>query len=90
MPRYIDADLLTEMIQAKADTLIMGKEAFLCVAKWLDYLPSADVASRAEVAREIFEEIDVTWSERGCVSEFFENIAELKKKYIGEQNDERN
>jgi HPt (histidine-containing phosphotransfer) domain-containing protein len=37
--------------------------------------------AKAEVAREIWEQIDVTWSERGCVSEFFENLAELKKKY---------
>ena len=47
MPRYIDADLLAEMIQAKADTLIMGKEAFLYVAKWLDYLPAADVVPKS-------------------------------------------
>ena len=43
MNRYIDADALTRMIEAKADTLIEGKEAFLYVAKWLEFLPSADV-----------------------------------------------
>lgn len=43
MSRYIDADKLSEMIQAKADTLIEGKEAFLYVAKWLELLPPADV-----------------------------------------------
>ena len=43
MSRYIDADKMKEMIEAKADTLIEGKEAFLYVAKWLDFLPSADV-----------------------------------------------
>ncbi len=37
---------------------------------------------RSEVAREIFEEINVTWSERNGVGEFFEQIAELKKKYM--------
>lgn len=49
MPRYYDKDKLKEMIEAKADTLIEGKEAFLFVAKWLDLLPPADVVPRAEV-----------------------------------------
>ena len=43
--------------------------------------------AKSEAAREIFEEIDVTWSERDCVSEFFENIAELKKKYTEVKDD---
>lgn len=43
MARYYDMDKLKEMIEAKAGTLIEGKEAFLCVAKWLDLLPPADV-----------------------------------------------
>ena len=46
MPRYIDADKLSEMIRTKADTLIEGKEAFDYVAKWLDLLPAADVVER--------------------------------------------
>ena len=58
MARYIDADKLKEMIEAKADTLIEGKEAFLYVSKWLDLLPSIDVVPKSEVAREIFEEIE--------------------------------
>ena len=41
--RYIDVNKLKEMVEAKADTLIEGKEAFLYIAKWLDILPSADV-----------------------------------------------
>ena len=48
MPRYHDTDRLIEMIQAKADTLIVGKEAFLYVAKWLDLLPPADVVPKSE------------------------------------------
>jgi hypothetical protein len=36
-------DKLKDMLIAKADTLIEGKEAFLYVAKWLDLLPPADV-----------------------------------------------
>lgn len=43
MSRFIDADKLKEMIEAKADTLIEGKQAFLYVAKWLDLLPTSDV-----------------------------------------------
>ncbi|MBR2478929.1 MAG: hypothetical protein IKB47_00810 [Clostridia bacterium] len=48
MARYIDADKLSEMIQAKADTLIEGKEAFLYVAKWLELLHTADVVPKSE------------------------------------------
>ena len=43
MAEYINKDTLMSMINAKADTLIEGKEAFLYVAKWLDLLPTADV-----------------------------------------------
>lgn len=49
MARYIDADKLEEILEAKADTLIEGKEAFLQVAKWLKLLPAADVVPREEV-----------------------------------------
>lgn len=51
MSRYYDIDKLKQMIEAKADTLIEGKEAFLYVAKWIDFLPTADVVPRAEVER---------------------------------------
>lgn len=49
MVRYIDCNKLAEMVEAKADTLIEGKEAFLYVKKWLDLLPTADVVPRSEV-----------------------------------------
>lgn len=55
MARYYDMDKLKEMIEAKADTLIAGKEAFLYVAKWLDLLPSADVVPKSEVEELIRE-----------------------------------
>lgn len=42
MPRYYDIDKLKEMLEAKADTLIEGKEAFHYVAKWLELLPPSD------------------------------------------------
>lgn len=57
MPRYYDMEKIKNMIEAKAGTLIEGKEAFLYVAKWLELLPAADVVPRDEVAK-IFEEIE--------------------------------
>lgn len=51
MARYYDINKLKQMVEAKADTLIEGKEAFLCVAKWLDLLPGIDVAPKSEVER---------------------------------------
>lgn len=49
MARYYDLDKLSGLVEAKADTLMgTGKTAFLYVAKWLDLLPAADVAPRAE------------------------------------------
>lgn len=58
MPRYYDIDKLKALIEAKADTLLESKEAFLYVSKWLDLLPHEDVAPKSEVAREIFAEIE--------------------------------
>ena len=43
MSRYIDADKLSEMIEARAETLVKGKEAFYYIANWLNKLPPADV-----------------------------------------------
>ena len=43
MSGYIEVDKLKEMIEAKADTLIDGKQAFLYVAKWLDLLPNLKI-----------------------------------------------
>lgn len=48
MAQYINKDKLKGMIQAKADTLIEGKEAFLYIEKWLDLLPSEDGIPRSE------------------------------------------
>ena len=58
MARYIDADALIRVLGAKA-AMAMGtpKEVFLSVSGMVNYLPSVDVAPRAEVAREIFREI---------------------------------
>ena len=43
MSRYIDADKLSEMIKARAETLVEGKEAFYYIANWLNKLPPANV-----------------------------------------------
>lgn len=43
MNRYIDVDKLSEMIEARAETLVKGKEAFYYIANWLNKLPPADV-----------------------------------------------
>ena len=43
MPRYIDIDLLKRMVEARADMLIEGKQAFDYIAKWLDKLTAADI-----------------------------------------------
>jgi hypothetical protein len=49
MARYIDADALIKVLDAKAD-MAMGtpKEVFLSVSKMVDYLPPAAVEPRAE------------------------------------------
>lgn len=45
MPKYIDAEKLQSMIEARADMCLPeGKAAFLAVAKWVELLPAADVA----------------------------------------------
>lgn len=43
MSRYIDVDELKEMIEARAEMLVEGKEAFYYIANWLNKLPPADV-----------------------------------------------
>lgn len=43
MSRYIDVDKLKEMIEARAEMLVEGKEAFYYIANWLNKLPPADV-----------------------------------------------
>ena len=48
MGRYIEVDKLKRMIEAKADTLIEGKQAFNYIAKWLDFLPPADVVPKVD------------------------------------------
>ena len=55
MARYIDADALKLDIDLSKGTTVL--DLALAVIKSVKEAPTADVAPRAEVAREIFEEI---------------------------------
>ena len=96
MARYIDADALTEMLNKKAQTdLEMGlynhgtlTQSFI---RFVERQPTADVAPRAEVAREIFEDIrDLIrftmepYSTTLYAKIEFEKLEALKKKYTEE------
>ena len=89
-PRYIDANLVKEALMGW-DTDPTDEE----IEYTIDKIPTADVAPRAEVAREIFKEIAVALASHYCSClprgatehyEYYEGdladaIAELKKKY---------
>lgn len=98
MPRYIDADAVIKEIEYAQDSLKSNNDVMweinkkyykgLCMAhRFVDDTPTADVAQRAEVAREIFREI----MEKGgfsdpCVLHIvlsFEELDEIEKKYTG-------
>ena len=100
MPRYIDIENLNlkgiAVFDENLDVLIPLSD----VRKALQMTPTADVAPRAEVAREIFEDIksfldaqEVVTQNQRCkeVGEWLlheyipKHLAELKKKYTGEQ-----
>ena len=51
MARYYDMDALADMIRARADILIEGKQALNYIANWLDKLPAADVVPKSESER---------------------------------------
>ena len=87
MARFIDADALIRILNAKAD-MAMGtaKVVFFSVAKMVDYLPAADVAPRAEVAQEIFEGIREIFVHRtlhsvNSLDEIAGDLDELLKRY---------
>ena len=91
MARYIDADALIKKIFPMG----IGDGMYTINAKAvrfaIDNAPTADVAPKSEVAREIFEEIEFDIHQlmferdetRAIAIEGV--IAELKKKYTGEQ-----
>jgi hypothetical protein len=87
MPRYTDIDKLI----AEYDRVHVGPAGG--ARKLMVEAPIADVVPRAEVAREIFEEIERVISETkiGSLYGYYFTkdirayIVELKKKYTGEQ-----
>ncbi len=99
MPRYIDADKLIVHLKdeikacepkfdgrANGKSVAYGTELGLKSAiSFAETLATADVAPRAEVAREIFEEIDRiifgTIIPNDCAIISIAKFSELKKKY---------
>lgn len=85
MARYIDADKVMEEIERIGGHNLCEWET-IGVKALIDRQPTADVAPKSEVAREIFEEIEKYY----CVNKFgeayvhFDSIEEIKKKYKGE------
>lgn len=81
IPRHIDADWIYEKVENRY-RVSSGIE-HRCERDLLDLIceaPTADVAPRAEVAREIFEEIERETKNHG-IAYTQRKIAELKKKY---------
>lgn len=87
MPRYIDADLLIETMQKRYDEICdtyghhdLYASGYDDAVDAVDNSPAADVAPRAEVAREIFGEIEKLHLH--ITNEFdLSRYEELKKKY---------
>ena len=83
MARYIDAD---ELYKAAQKRIAEANEARMAVVddEFLDLINDAfteDVAPRAEVAREIFEELDKNIFNHIPDLHTFEIYTDLKKKY---------
>ena len=99
MARYIDA----EQFRGKHEVAeVNGKLSSVILYADIVYAPTADVAPKSEVAREIFEEIgkilykhtNIAIKEKSTTCELAidylgEDIAELKKKYTEGKNNDR-
>ena len=96
--RYIDADAATELARLTYCKHCKSYNGVMCRAcafddamSFIEDFPEADVAPRAELAREIFEEIENAycyWGNRyNGWAEFGKKIAELKKKYTEEHHE---
>ena len=92
MARYIDADKFIERLKASPAFPNMGMDGYFLldvVENLLKKFPTADVAPKSEVAREIFEEIDQLFDlvchMIGVEIISFPQYAELKKKYTEEK-----
>lgn len=93
MPRYIDIEPEIQELQSvlderKDDANSTVHYTFKLVLRKLKSIPTADVAPRAEVAREIFEEIDNLIKEyvKGDIdgNTIVVKLYMLKKKYTEE------
>ena len=83
MARYYEESALIEFVKLYTPT-IGGETTMECVERAIRNAPTADVAPKSEVAREIFEEIENTLEphiESFTKFHITQKIAELKKKY---------
>jgi hypothetical protein len=85
MERYIDAELAKEALTGW-ETDPLDEE----IERAIDNIPTADVAPRAEVAREVIDEIFLRIREEFIISELGKSAlnqleAEFKKKYTEEK-----
>lgn len=84
MARYIDADKIPYYLDTSEEAPIEGRQ--IAFKSDIEKIPTADVAPRAEVAREIFEEIEENAIEHDMFGRTLLFIGqgtldELKKKY---------
>lgn len=82
MARYIEANELVRAMTLQANRTMLGEiyPPNLSYSEMLEIIadaPTADVVPRAELAREIFEEIE----ELLRANKIYSGFAELKKKY---------
>ena len=83
MPRYIDADKIPYYLDTSEEAPIEGRQ--IAFKSDIEKIPTADVAPRSEVAREIFEEINAIKKEysSGDIdgNELYIRLYHLEKKY---------
>ena len=89
MARYIDADKYVEYLEKEICSKCIDEVCGACgldSARWIaEEFPTADVAPRAEVAKQIFEEINAIKKEyaSGDIdgNELYIRLYQLEKKY---------
>ena len=88
MARYIDADALLKSMQRRYDEICdtygyhdLYASGYDDAVDAVENAPTADVAPRAEVAKEIFEELDKNIFNHIPDLHTFEIYTELKKKF---------
>ena len=81
MARYIDADKIPYYLDTSEEAPMEGRQ--IAFKSDIEKIPTADVAPRAELAKEIFEEIEyLIWqNDTHTASELLKDIAIFKKKY---------